>query len=231
MQTIIIAGGIASRLKPISDKTPKSLIKIQKKPFIEYQLKLLKKNGITDVVLCLGHFANKIKNFIGDGKKFDLKIKYSYDGNEQLGTGGAIKKAFNLLDEEFFIIYGDSFLPINFKPILKKFKKNNSDALMTIFKNENLLDKNNVLFEKKKIALYSKNKKYFNMNYIDYGLSIVKKKVFYNSKKKFGLDSLFYKLSKEKKLDHFVVSKRFYEIGSFDGIKDFKLYVKKNNII
>ena len=100
MQTIIIAGGIASRLKPISDKTPKIFNKNTKTVYW-VPIKTFEKNGITDVVLCLGHFANKIKKFIGDGKKFDLKIKYSYDGNEQLGTGGAIKKAFNLLDEEF----------------------------------------------------------------------------------------------------------------------------------
>lgn len=231
MQVVILAGGYASRLKTLTENIPKALLKINKKPFINYQLKYLKNQGITDVVLCLNHLAEQITSHVGDGSKYGLIVNYSYDGIKPLGTGGALKNAFNFLDENFFVMYGDSFLPVDFKKIYREFVKKKANALMTIYENKNSFDQSNIIFNKKKIVLYDKFNHSETMKFIDYGLSILNKNVLKEVKqKKFDLSSIFTKLSKKDLLDNYIVRKRFYEIGSFSGIKDFNKYVKKNNL-
>jgi len=113
----IIAGGLATRLRPITENIPKSLIEFSGKPFIFYQLEYLYKQGIKKVVLCIGHLGKIIQEKVGDGRYFNLDIKYSFDGDFPLGTGGSIKKALPMLDKNFFVLYGDSFLPINFNSV------------------------------------------------------------------------------------------------------------------
>ena len=152
---VILAGGIGSRLGKLTKKIPKALIKVNGKPFIYYQLKLLSKQGIKEVILCTGHLGDQIKKFVGNGKKFNLSIKYSHE-KKLLGTGGAIKNAFPFIKNNFFIMYGDTYLPINFKKIQDKYIKSKSKAMITIYKNKKNLDKSNVFFKKKNI-IYNKN--------------------------------------------------------------------------
>lgn len=231
MQTVILAGGLATRLRPVTEKIPKALIEINGIPFIDYQLNYLKKQGITNVVLCTGFLAEQIVDYVGNGSRYGLKALYSNDGEKLLGTGGAIKNAAKFLDDDFFILYGDSFLPIEFKPIYNKFKLNNLPALMTILENNNQWDKSNVIFDGKHINLYDKKNFSDKMNYIDYGLSICKKDIFtkitYNI---FDLAEIFTSLSKENQLDFYEVNQRFYEIGSQQGIEDFSNFVLKEFI-
>ena len=154
-QIVILAGGLGSRLGKLTKKNPKALIKINKKPFIYYQLKYLSKQGFKNVLICVGYLGDRIKKYVGNGKKFNLNIDYSVENKKLLGTAGCIRKASPILEDNFFIIYGDTFLPINFKNIQKFFKKKNSNAMITIFKNKNNLDKSNVSLIGKKI-LYKK---------------------------------------------------------------------------
>ena len=231
MQTIILAGGLATRLRPITEKIPKALIEINGIPFIDYQLNYLKKQGITNIVLCTGYLAEQIVDYVGNGSRYGLKVLYSNDGEKLLGTGGAIKNAANFLDDNFFILYGDSFLPIEFNPIYIKFKNNKLPALMTILENNNQWDKSNVIFDGKQINLYDKKNHTDQMNYIDYGLSICKKDIFakmaYNI---FDLAEIFTSLSKVNQLDFYEVNQRFYEIGSQQGIEDFSNFALKELI-
>jgi N-acetyl-alpha-D-muramate 1-phosphate uridylyltransferase len=231
MQTVILAGGLATRLRPITEKIPKALIEINGIPFIDYQLNYLKKQGITNVVLCTGFLAEQIVKYVGNGSRHGLKVVYSNDGEKLLGTGGAIKNAATFLDDDFFILYGDSFLPIEFKPIYKKFKLNKLPALMSILENNNQWDKSNVIFDGKQINLYDKNNYSDQMNYIDYGLSICKKDIFtkmtYNI---FDIAEIFTSLSKENQLDFYEVNQRFYEIGSQQGIEDFSNFALRELI-
>jgi N-acetyl-alpha-D-muramate 1-phosphate uridylyltransferase len=228
MQTVILAGGLATRLRPITEKIPKALIEINGIPFIDYQLNYLKKQGIKNVVLCTGFLAEKIVDYVGNGSRYGLKVVYSNDGEKLLGTGGAIKNAARYLDDDFFILYGDSFLPVEFNPIYNKFKHNKLPALMTILENNNQWDKSNVIFDGKQINLYDKKNYTDQMNYIDYGLSICKKDIFtkltYNM---FDLAEVFTSLSKESQLDFYEVHQRFYEIGSQQGIEDFSNFALK----
>ena len=145
-----------------------------------------------------------------------------------MGTGGAILKAFSFLEEEFFILYGDSWLEINYQQVYKAFKKGNNDGLMTIYQNKGRWDKSNVCFEGNRIKFYSKTKKNINMNFIDYGLGILSKKTFskFNKNQVFDLAIIYENLCEKGGLDHFIASKRFYEIGSKDGILEIENYFK-----
>ena len=222
---VILAGGMGTRLGRLTKKIPKALVRINGKPFIHYQLTLLSKQGIKEVILCIGHLGSKIKSFVGSGKKFNLNVKYSYE-KKLLGTGGAVKKAFPLIKKNFFITYGDTYLPINLINIQNKYESLKSKALITIYKNHNKLDKSNVFFNGKSIV-YNKKNHLKKMKYIEYGLSIFNKEIFkFFSKKKFDLSDVIYLLSKRKLLNYCIVKKRFYEIGSISGLKDSKKYLK-----
>jgi len=232
LQLVVLAGGLATRLRPISEKIPKSLIEINGEPFIFHQLRLLKSKGFERVVICAGYLGNMIEDILGNGEKFDLNVVYSYDGEVLLGTGGAIRNAFPLLDEKFMITYGDAYLDFDYDGLNSFIKQNRYSAVMTIFKNEDLFDTSNVLYKNGKI-LYSKMNRSADMNYIDYEFSAVTKSIF-NSYKifdKFDLSDVFEKLSVDGQLGAFEVTNRFYEIGSFQGITDIEFYLKKTNSI
>ena len=115
----IITGGLGARLENKTLNKAKALIDVAGEPFISRQLKYLSDQGLKDVVLCTAHLGKQIKDFVGDGSKFNLNVTYSDDGVKLLGTGGSIKKALNLLGKNFFILYGDTFLPINFLQVEK----------------------------------------------------------------------------------------------------------------
>ena len=228
---IIILGGLGTRLGEIAKNTPKSLIPVNGEPFISWQLKHLREQGFRRVVLCAGHMGEHIQAFVGDGSKFGLKISYSYDGKILLGTGGAVKKALRIFDDEaFFITYGDSYLPINMGQVeLFYFNREMKASVMTVFKNNNLLDKSNVRFVSGEIKLYDKENSTPSMKYIDYGLSIIKKSdfIYFNDKIKFDLSELFRVLSKQKKLAGLEVFTRFYEIGSLKGLEETESFLTR----
>ena len=224
----ILAGGLAKRLKKNTFNKPKALIDIAGKPFISRQLSYLSNQNIKDIVICTAHLGNQIKNYVGDGSKYNLKVSYSDDGDKLLGTGGSLKKASRILGENFFILYGDSFLPINFSLVEKAYFRQKKPALMTVFKNNDHGDKSNVYF-KNKCVLYNKKNPQKNMNYIDYGLNVVKRTIFYNfpSNKMFDLSDVFEDLSKKNLLAGLEIYERFYEIGSINGLNDTVDFFKK----
>jgi NDP-sugar pyrophosphorylase family protein len=225
---VLLSGGLATRLSPISRSIPKAMIDINGKPFIEYQLALLKQQGITDVAICVGYLGEKIEAFVGDGKRFGVNVRYSYDGEKLLGTAGAIKKSLPLLQETFFVMYGDSYLPIDFKAVSDSIENSNVQALMTIIENNNKWDKSNVIFDGDRIIKYDKNDIVPEMKFIDYGLGIMNKKCFDNIRENevSDLASIYRDLANKKELLGFEVKERFYEVGSFAGIEEFKKYIK-----
>lgn len=224
---IILAGGLATRLYPETLKIPKSLIKIYNDPFIKHQLLLLKSKGITNIILSLGNLGEKVEKYIQENNNFDLDIEYSFDGSKLLGTGGAIKNAFSKLSNPFGIIYGDSFLNIEYLDIINYFKQYSTLGLMTVLKNNNLWDKSNIVFRDGKILEYNKDKT-GDYQYIDYGFSILKKESFENffAKDIFDLKEVFYELVRNNQLIGYEVFNRFYEIGSVSGIKETENYIK-----
>ncbi len=229
MQTVILAGGLATRLRPLSEKIPKSMIMIHDRPFLEYQLDLLKRSNIDEVILCVGYLSDQIKEYFKNGEGFGIKIKYSDEQKKLLGTAGALKKAEKLLEDEFFVMYGDSYLLIDFKAVMQYFKKHGKPSLMTVYKNYDNFDKSNVAIDGNLVKRHDKTNKTADMVYIDYGLSILNKKVLKNipTGEFYSLEDLFKKIIVKKELLAFEVSQRFYEVGSFNGIEDFKAYVER----
>lgn len=223
----ILCGGLGTRLKPITEKIPKALVEVAGKPFIFHQLEYLSQQNIEKVVLCLGHMGEKIEKEVTQNTFNGLQIEYSYDGMPLKGTGGAIKKAIPLLGDNFYVQYGDSFLPVNYKSIERFYFESNKPALMTVFRNNNKWDKSNVIFDNYFISEYNKKEFKPNMHFIDYGLSILSKSLFdsYSDNESFDLSDLYHQLSILGNLAGFEVVERFYEIGSHEGLEEFELYL------
>lgn len=226
----IIAGGKATRLYPMTHKIPKSLIDINGKPFIIRQFEILEKNEIKKVVLCLSHLGDVVEKYLSESEyiKKNFEVSYAYDTEISAGTGGAVLNALPLLPEIFWIMYGDSYLDINFRKISEYFKSLNQFGLMTVFKNNNLFDRSNVVFKNSSILKYDKINFTDGMNFIDYGLGIFNKSAFKDFSGRFDLSEVYQKLLINKELAGYEVNKRFYEIGSFEGIEELKLFLKQN---
>jgi NDP-sugar pyrophosphorylase family protein len=144
----ILAGGLSTRLYPATEKNPKALLDVAGKPFIAYQLENLRQNGICEVVICAGYLGQLIADFVGDGSKFGLSVRFSYDGAKPLGTGGAIKRALPLLGDAFWVMYGDAYLNVVFRQVADFFLSRDKLGLMTVYKNNNQWDTSNVVFFK-----------------------------------------------------------------------------------
>jgi len=226
----ILAGGLATRLRPITETIPKALIEVAGKPFIDYQLTYLSKQGIKKVVLCVGYLGSLIQEYVGTGFQYSLDVEYSFDGDQLLGTGGALKKASDKLGKDFFVQYGDSFLPINYKLVYEAYLREQKPALLTIYKNDNKFDRSNVCYQNQRLTEYNKNILKPEMNYIDYGLSILNSSVIekFSVSNKFDLSDVYNELSLDNLLAGYVTQERFYEIGSHQGIKETENYFSNN---
>ncbi len=218
----ILAGGLSTRLRPITEKIPKSLVEVAGRPFVFHQLEWLRGEGVESVVLCLGHSGERIVGAVGNGSAFGLSVDYSFDGDRLLGTGGALKNASSKLGNAFFVLYGDSYLCCSFAEVQVAFAKAGKLALMTVLRNEGQWDTSNVEMHDGQLVRYDKRHPDANMRYIDYGLSVVYSALFsaYGSDEVFDLADVFAELSVRRELAGYEVSQRFYEIGSHRGLKE-----------
>jgi NDP-sugar pyrophosphorylase family protein len=225
----ILAGGLATRLRPITEKIPKSLVPVADKPFLAHQLELLKSRGIQRAVLCVGYLGEMIRRDFGDGERYGMKLDYSMDGEKLLGTGGAIKRALPLLGDDFFVLYGDSYLPVDYAPIAEFFQRSGKLGCMTVYRNEGKYDTSNVVFAGGEIKVYDKKAKLPEMRHIDYGLSLFKRSAFdaFPAGQPFDLAEVMGKLVREKQLAGYEVRERFYEIGSPAGLAELEVLLKK----
>ena len=225
----ILAGGYASRLGSLTKDLPKCLIEINGRPFVDWQLDLLQNNGYSDFVLCVSYRSKLVQEYLGDGSARGISIQYSFDGETQLGTGGAILKALPKLGKVFGVIYGDSYLPINYRLVEQEFLKIKSNGLMTVYKNDNQFDVSNVEFVDGKLIDYQKGVNNRNMNHIDYGMTFFREEAFHawRDKSTFDLSIVCHQLAKQGQLDGFEVFERFYEIGSLQGIEEFSQHLKE----
>jgi MurNAc alpha-1-phosphate uridylyltransferase len=224
LQTIILAGGLGTRISSVSDGLPKSLIKIKNRTFLSWQLELLRKNGVDDLILCLSHKADMIEKYLYEEKFFGMNITISRDGENQIGTGGAIINALPLLNSSFMVIYGDSYLPISFMEISNFFEKQKQPSLMTVTKHSKNNELKNVLVKDGIIFAYNKSNPSPDMNYIDYGLNFFSKRIFenYSMHEKVDLSQIQMSLALQNQLAAFEVTEPYYEIGSVQGIIEFE---------
>jgi len=218
----ILAGGLAKRLRPITEKIPKALVTVAGEPFLAHQLRLLRGAGLYHVVVCAGYRGEMIEAEFGDGSRFGARIEYSYDGPHLLGTGGALKRALPLLRQKFFVLYGDSYLPVDYRKPGNAFLASEQPALMTVFKNGGRWDTSNVWFDGKRILSYDKKERIPQMQYIDYGLGVLRAEAIsgWPENEAFDLADVYHRLAAEKQLAGYEVTQRFYEIGSPEGLAE-----------
>lgn len=226
----ILAGGLATRLRPLTENIPKSMIQVYGHPFVHWQIQQLAQAGLTEIVLCVSYKSEMIEDFLGDGSRYGVKIMYSHDGPSLLGTGGAILKALPLLGSRFMVMYGDSYLPIEYTRVEKEFSDCQKPALMTVYANNGRFDASNVNFSGGALIRYEKGTDSPEMTHIDYGLSCFEKSVFLNYSSDVPLDlaQVCTNLASQDLLAGYEVVERFYEIGSHQGILDFTAYIERN---
>ena len=229
----ILAGGLATRLRPATEKIPKALVQVAGEPFLAHQLRLLHDAKLRRVVICAGYLGETIEAEIGDGVRFGMEIAYSFDGPRLLGTGGALRRALPLLGERFFVLYGDSYLRIDYGRVARAFLDGGKPALMTVFKNEGRWETSNVWFEEGKICLYDKKSRTAKMRHMDYGLGILSAKALegWQATEVFDLTSLYQELLAKNQLAGYEVAQRFYEIGSPEGLAELDVFLRTESAL
>jgi len=229
---VILAGGLGTRLRPLTSEVPKALIPIGGKPFLHHQIDLLKRRGIRDIVLCVGHLGDRVKDYFGDGRWLGVRIKYSEEESQLLGTAGAIKNAEPLLRDEFFLMYGDSYLMIDYREIMRYFRRFDRLGLMVVWRNVDRFERSNVMVEGNLVTAYNKDQKSPDMVYINYGLSVLRKEAlaFIPAGRPFSQEDFYQILIDQGELLTFEVEQRFYEIGSPKGLEEFGMLIASGGV-
>ena len=231
MQCVILAGGLGTRMRPVTETIPKILIPVHGRPFADYQLAWLASEGVTDVVLCVAHKGDQVRDYVGDGRRWNLRVEYSDEGQELKGTAGALRVACDagLLEETFLVLYGDSFLSVDFREALRTFHASGAKGMMTVFHNRGRWEVNNVIFRGGHLELYDKSAQRPEMEFVDYGLSILRRPVIEErvpAGLRADLADLLHGMSVRGELAGMEVSQRFYEVGSAAGLADFENFAE-----
>ena len=223
----ILAGGLATRLRPITERIPKILIDVAGQPFAVHQINRLQQQGLTDIVLCVGHLGEQIEQALGDGRRWGVRLRYVFDGPVLLGTGGALRKALSALGEAFFVMYGDSYLTCDFAAVERAFRSSGKLGLMAVYRNDDAWDRSNVVYANGRIMRYDKHNKTIDMRHIDYGLGVLQACAFdlYPADIPLDLAAIYQDLLAADQLAGFEVAERFYEIGSPAGLEETRQYL------
>ena len=218
----ILAGGLATRLRPVTETIPKLLVDVAGEPFFSHQLRLLKAAGLTRLVLCVGHLGEQIVERYGDGSRWGVRISYSFDGDKLLGTGGALIRALPELGDAFYVLYGDSYLPVDYGAVGEFFLQCGQPGLMTVFENHGRYDISNVWFEDGEIRAYEKRTPLPQMRHIDYGLGLFRRVAFDGLPRDAVIDlaEVQKALVSRHQLAGYEIRQRFYEIGSPEGLSE-----------
>ncbi len=223
----ILAGGLATRLRPVTETIPKSLVDVAGRPFAEHQLDWLRNQGVHSVVFCVAYRGEMIREALGDGRRWKLSIEYVFDGQPLLGTGGALKRALPVLGESFFVLYGDSLLTCDLAAVERAFVASGRAGLMTVFRNDDLWDRSNVQFEEGCLLRYDKAHQTREMRHIDYGLGVLTARALapFPADHPFDLAPVYQQLLAEGELAAIEVTDRFYEIGSPEGLEETRTFL------
>lgn len=227
----ILAGGLATRLRPATETIPKALIEVAGKPFAVYQAELLARHGIGEVVWLVGYRADQVEAALGDGSRWAMRFEYVHDGPVLLGTGGAVRRALPRLGEAFFVMYGDSYLECDFSGIERAFRESGRSGLMTVYRNEGQFDTSNVEFVEGHIRRYDKLVRTPEMRHIDWGLGVMTAAAFarYPDGEPLDLARVYQDLLAAGDLAGYEVANRFYEIGSPEGLADTDAFLRRRD--
>ena len=219
MQAIILAGGLGTRLGPLTKETPKVMVPVNGKPFLLYLLQLLKSQEIKDIILSIGYLGQQVRNFFGNGDSLGVSLRYSEEKEKLLGTGGALKQAQDLLDDYFLVINGDTYLPVDYRDVERTFLKLNKKALMVVYDNqEDTSVKNNVALDNNLMVIeYAKGSSSPSLKYVEAGALVLRREIL-NLIKETGPVSLekglYPALIEQREMAAYVTRKRFYDIGT-----------------
>jgi N-acetyl-alpha-D-muramate 1-phosphate uridylyltransferase len=234
LQCVILAGGRGERMRPLTDSIPKALIPVNGVPFASHQLDRLARQGVDRVVYSIGYRGDLVREHVGDGGRWGLAVDYVDEGDELRGTAGALRFAFDegVLRDRFFVLYGDSYLPIALDPVWKAFDEARLPALMTVLRNEGRWDRSNAAVEDRLVTIYDKSGADTNepLDWIDYGLSALQRSVVearVPAGEAADLADLFRELSADRLLGAFEVEERFFEIGSPAGLSDLERHLRQ----
>lgn len=232
MQAVILAGGLGTRLLPITRSVPKAMIQVCGRPFLEYQLGLLKAHGVNDIILCVGHLGDVLESHFGDGSRFGVSIRYGREDKHLLGTAGALKNVEHLLNEVFFVTYGDGYLVLDYQQAMADFRQQDQLGLMVVYKNRDRYDRSNVVVTGRFVGGYDKQLTLPGMDYIDFGVSILRKRALRQIPPRVAvsLEELYTSLVAQHQLLAYKARRRFYEIGSPRGLSEFEALVKAGRI-
>ena len=224
----LLAGGLATRMRPLTKKIPKSMLEVAGKPFIHHQLALFHRRGIRRVVACIGYLGEQVRDYVGDGSSWGLTVEWSFDGPKLLGTGGALRQALPHLGENFFVTYGDSWLDISYADVCTAFLQSGQPGLMTVYRNEGRWDTSNIEYENGIIQRYDKRNRTEKMHYIDFGLQMLQRSVLEArpADESFDLATVYGQLVEQGRMAGFSIDHRFYEIGSREGLLETELLLK-----
>jgi NDP-sugar pyrophosphorylase family protein len=227
----ILAGGLATRLRPITETVPKLLVEVAGEPFFTHQIRLLKAAGLTRLVLCVGYLGEKIVKQYGDGAKWGIQIEYVFDGPKLRGTGGALIAALPKLGDAFYVLYGDSYLPVDYQAVGNFFLQSGRLGLMTVYENHGRYDTSNVWFEAGDIKVYDKKNRLPQMHHIDYGLGVFRAAAFdgFSRDAVVDLAEVQKALVARHQLAGYEIKQRFYEIGSHEGLAELDALLRRGN--
>jgi NDP-sugar pyrophosphorylase family protein len=228
----ILAGGLATRLRPVTEKIPKLLVEVAGEPFFSHQLRLLQRVGLTRLVLCVGHLGEQIVERYGDGAKWGVQIDYAFDGPTLLGTGGALIRALPQLGDAFYVLYGDSYLPVDYRAVGGAFQRSGQSGLMTVYENRGRYETSNVWFEDGKIRRYDKKHPSPEMHHVDYGLGVFRAAAFdgFSRTTPVDLADVQMALVARQELAGYEIKERFYEIGSPAGLNELDALLRSGQI-
>ena len=229
---LVLAGGIGSRMRPITDDIPKALIPVAGQPFVDLQLRWLAAQGVSNVVISLGYRGSQLREHVGNGSRLGVSVAYVDEGDRRIGTGGAVRLAVDegVVGEAFFVLYGDSYLSLDFRAVEQAWRLSRRPALMTVLRNDNRWGASNATYRRGLVVNYDKRHAGVGMRWIDYGLLVltadaVKQHIAPNIAT--DLADTMHTMSAEGALAGFPVTRRFYEVGSPAGISELEGHLRR----
>ena len=232
MQAVILTGGLGTRLRPVTRKVPKAMVEVRGRPFLEYELDLLRRSGFDDVVLCVGYLGGMIEDHFGDGSAFGIGLRYSWDGPKLLGAAGALKRAEPLLGERFFVTYGDAYLRAPYGAMMESFEARGRLAMMATYRNENRYGRSDIVVKGGRVVRYDKEGK-GRLAWINFGVTVMKKRALALIPRgvAYGEQEFYGELIARGELLSFPVAKRFYEIGNPKSLAEFSRFAARPGLL
>jgi NDP-sugar pyrophosphorylase family protein len=233
MQCMILAGGRGTRLGELGRSRPKNLVMVLGRPFADLQLDWLAAQGVSDVLYSIGHHGSQIAQYVGGGERFGLTVRYSDEGHDLRGTGGAIRLAYDrgLLEPRFLVLYGDSYLRIDLQQLWNSAAASGAPMTMAVFENNGAHERSNVWFENGRVRLYDKHasgRSARRMGHIDYGVSVLDRSVAERIPLGvYDLAELQHELSTSGEVAGYEVQDRYFEVGTPEGIAELEAFLSR----